>query len=146
MPTPLTDAAKEERHPVVTAGRRSSPQSGGKPNAPNLPHPGGGFHPTFATIPAERFSEVEGRSTLYVGRARPEWFSVAAIRALPGKKITWAIGHRGKARDAAVAHAVERTSPGDLIVIYDDIDTADAWYLASLRADGVSLPWMRRHA
>ena len=139
MPSPQN----ERRSPAApTAGPSSEPIG----NAPILPDPRCGFQPTFATIPVERFGEIGGRSTLYVGRARPEWFSVAALRALPGRRITWAIGARGPARERAVAHAVARSEPGDLIVIVEDLDTADAWYQASLRADGVTPPWMGRRA
>jgi hypothetical protein len=101
--------------------------------------------PPLPEIPGWRFGKFSGRMTFAPGRVRPECYSDAAIRALPGRGIRWAIG-TGPARARAMTRAVQRSEPGELIIVTDDLAVADRWYLWILDARGVAVPWWVRRS
>ena len=61
-------------------------------------------------LPSDRFGSIAGRHTFRPGELRPEWFTDAALRQLPGRNIRWANSARTSPL-RAMASALERTRP-----------------------------------
>jgi hypothetical protein len=97
-------------------------------------------YPLWSEISAEKFGHLAGHLTWAPGRVR---YTESALRALPGKKIRWAIGS-GPKRARMMLRAAARTDPGDLIIVVNDLAEADSWYFALLAAEGCRKPWLKR--
>lgn len=80
------------------------------------------------------YIKINERQVLCAGTASPEDLGFD-IKELAGRNIKWAIGEQ-----VPLADAVGRAQPGDLIIEVSDVDVADAWYVAALRANGETLP------
>jgi hypothetical protein len=80
------------------------------------------------------YIKINEFQVLCAGTASPQDLNFN-VTELVGKNIKWAIGEQ-----VPLADALARAQPGDLIIEVANVDVADHWYVASLRANGEAMP------
>jgi hypothetical protein len=84
------------------------------------------------------YTKIIDRLVFRPDALEPDEVDPADLRAIPGTRIRWSLGNLDR--------ALARSKPGETIFIVRDFASADAWYLAMLKAAGRTPPRWRRRA